>query len=68
MPPPTFLGLFLYARERLADSLEQHLEADRWRPQGPPHILPDGWPDKTPLGWTPGIPAEPRVLPAAEPA
>jgi hypothetical protein len=29
-------------------SVEQHLEADRWTPKGPPHILPDGWPDKTP--------------------
>jgi hypothetical protein len=31
-------------------SLEQYLEADRWTRQGPPHILSDGWPDKTPLG------------------
>jgi len=31
-------------------SLEQHLEADRWTRQGSPDILPDGWPDKTPLG------------------
>ena len=30
-------------------TMEQHLAAERWRPDRPPHILPDGWPDKTPL-------------------
>ena len=34
--------------ERDLVSLERHLEADRWTPKGPAHILPDGWPDKTP--------------------
>jgi hypothetical protein len=29
-------------------SVEQHLEAERWTRDGPPDLLPDGWPDKTP--------------------
>ena len=30
-------------------SLEQDLAEERWMPDGAPHILPDGWPDKPPL-------------------
>jgi hypothetical protein len=29
-------------------TLEQNLTAEQWNPDGSPHILPDGWPDKTP--------------------
>jgi hypothetical protein len=28
---------------------EQTLASDHWKPDGPPHVLPDGWPDKPPL-------------------
>jgi hypothetical protein len=28
---------------------EEQLANDRWAPDGPAHILPDGWPDKPPL-------------------
>lgn len=43
--------------ERFADAmafrarlvvLERSLEGQRWRRDGPPIILPDGWPDRTP--------------------
>src|SRR5579871_6287432 len=27
---------------------EQSLNAERWRSNGPPHFLAEGWPDKTP--------------------
>jgi hypothetical protein len=30
-------------------ALEQRLSHERWAPDGPPHVLPDGWPDKPPL-------------------
>jgi hypothetical protein len=30
-------------------ALEQRLAQERWTPDGEPHILPDGWPDKPPL-------------------
>ena len=36
-------------RERLL-ALEQELETERWHRTGPMIVLPDGWPDKTPLG------------------
>jgi hypothetical protein len=29
--------------------LHQRLIAERWRQDGAPHILPNGWPDKTPV-------------------
>jgi len=29
-------------------TLDRKLTARRWAQDGPPHILPDGWPDKTP--------------------
>lgn len=29
-------------------SLDHRLIAERWLQNGPPHILPNGWPDKTP--------------------
>ncbi len=29
-------------------SFEQRLNAERWQSEGIPHILADGWPDKTP--------------------
>ncbi|HET9833606.1 MAG TPA: hypothetical protein VFP91_17920 [Vicinamibacterales bacterium] len=29
-------------------TIEQNLAAENWNPDGAPHILPDGWPDKTP--------------------
>ena len=38
-------------REAFRDWLvafDQLLEAERWARQGPPVILPNGWPDKTP--------------------
>jgi hypothetical protein len=35
-------------RERLL-ALEQELGYERWVPDGPPHVLPDGWPNKPPL-------------------
>ena len=35
-------------REWLVDQ-ERRLARDRWTLEGPPEILPDGWPDKTPL-------------------
>jgi hypothetical protein len=28
---------------------EQKLAKEPWAPDGPPHILPDGWPDKPPM-------------------
>ena len=34
-------------RTRLV-ALERSLEGQRWRQDGPPIILPDGWPDRTP--------------------
>jgi len=30
-------------------ALEQQLQHEQWIPDGPPHVLPDGWPDKPPL-------------------
>jgi hypothetical protein len=30
-------------------ALEQRLAHERWAADGPPHILPDGWPDKPPM-------------------
>lgn len=30
------------------ETIEHDLAGQRWAPDGPPHILPDGWPDKTP--------------------
>jgi hypothetical protein len=30
-------------------ALEQTLTRDQWKPDGAPHFLPDGWPDKTPF-------------------
>lgn len=30
-------------------AFEERLAHDRWAPDGPAHILPDGWPDKPPL-------------------
>jgi hypothetical protein len=35
-------------RERLM-ALEQQFQHDQWIPDGPVHVLPDGWPDKLPL-------------------
>lgn len=35
-------------RERLM-ALEQQLQHEHWMPDGPVHVLPDGWPDKPPL-------------------
>lgn len=29
-------------------SLEHDLTAQQWTPDGAPHLLPDGWPDKPP--------------------
>jgi hypothetical protein len=29
--------------------LEEKLASEQWAPDGPPHILPDGWPDKPPM-------------------
>ena len=29
-------------------AIERNLTAEQWTPDGPPHVLPDGWPDKTP--------------------
>ena len=34
-------------RARL-QQMEQELAAQQWTPDGQPHVLPDGWPDKTP--------------------
>ena len=34
-------------RARLLD-LEDHLDSERWLPDGPPMILADGWPNKRP--------------------
>ena len=34
-------------QKRLAE-IEEGLSGQRWRRNGPPVILPDGWPDKTP--------------------
>ncbi len=28
--------------------IERNLIADHWRPSGPPHVLPNGWPDRKP--------------------
>ncbi len=36
-------------RSRLLQ-LERELEIERWRSTGPMIVLPDGWPDKRPLG------------------
>jgi hypothetical protein len=36
-------------RSRLLE-LERELETDRWHRTGPMIVLPDGWPDKRPLG------------------
>ena len=30
-------------------TLEQKLASERWTADGPPHFLPDGWPDKPPM-------------------
>jgi anti-sigma-K factor RskA len=30
-------------------ALEQRLAHEQWAADGPPHVLPDGWPDKPPL-------------------
>jgi hypothetical protein len=30
-------------------AFEKQLDDERWAPDGPAHILPDGWPDKPPL-------------------
>jgi hypothetical protein len=30
-------------------ALERNLTAQRWRSDGPPHIFPEGWPQKKPL-------------------
>jgi len=30
-------------------ALEQQLQHERWIPDGPAHVLPDGWPHKPPL-------------------
>jgi len=30
-------------------ALEQRLAHEQWTPDGPAHVLPDGWPDKPPL-------------------
>ena len=30
-------------------AFEKRVDAERWAPDGPAHILPDGWPDKPPL-------------------
>jgi len=30
-------------------ALEQQLQHEQWTPDGPPHVLPDGWPHKPPL-------------------
>ena len=30
-------------------ALEQQLQHEEWIPDGPAHVLPDGWPDKPPL-------------------
>jgi hypothetical protein len=35
-------------RERLM-ALEQQLQHEHWEPDGPAHVLPDGWPNKPPL-------------------
>ena len=29
-------------------TLERNLTEENWRPDGSPHVLPDGWPDKPP--------------------
>jgi hypothetical protein len=31
------------------EAFEKRLADDRWAPDGPPHILPDGWPNRPPL-------------------
>ena len=31
------------------EGLEQKLQHEHWMPDGPVHVLPDGWPDKPPL-------------------
>ena len=31
------------------DAYEEQLIKDNWASDGPPHIVPDGWPDKPPL-------------------
>jgi hypothetical protein len=30
-------------------ALEQQLQHEQWIPDGPAHVLPDGWPHKPPL-------------------
>ena len=30
-------------------ALEQELQHEQWVPDGPVHVLPDGWPDKPPM-------------------
>ena len=30
-------------------AMEQQLAHERWEVDGPPHVVPDGWPDKPPL-------------------
>jgi hypothetical protein len=30
-------------------AVEQQLTSEQWRPNGPPVLLPDGWPDRTPF-------------------
>lgn len=32
-------------------ALERRLSGQRWRQNGPPAILLDGWPDRTPAPW-----------------
>jgi hypothetical protein len=35
-------------RQRLIE-IETQVDAEGWRKQGPPLLLPDGWPDRGPL-------------------
>jgi hypothetical protein len=31
------------------EAFEERLSHEQWGPDGPPHVIPDGWPDKPPL-------------------
>jgi hypothetical protein len=31
------------------EAFEQRLSHEHWAADGPPHVVPDGWPDKPPL-------------------